>query len=274
MRRRIGLIAGAGDVPRLVLAEVSARGWRAAVAGVRDAADPELAGLADAFAWIAPQDVGGLVEFFRGAGVETVYMAGKVDPRTALETTAAGPETSAVATPPGDRRAGPLLRALINHLAGRGFAVGDPSPFFRRFLCPAGILGRTAPAPGVLTDLAFGWPLARRVADEEIGQTLVVKDGVVVAVEGLEGTDRTILRAGELAGPGTVVLKVGRRRQDPRVDLPAVGLTTVRGLVAVRAAALCIEAGVVPFFQKEEALALSDANGLAVIARPGEDRIP
>jgi DUF1009 family protein len=266
MGRRIGLIAGGGDIPRIVLEDIRGRGWSAAVAAVQGAADPELAGLAEAFAWVVPPDVAGLVAFFRREKVATVYMAGKVDPALALATQGAGPGAAALAA---DRRAGPLLGVLIDHLAGQGIEVGDPSPFYERFLCPAGVLGRTVPGPAVLADIAFGWPLARRVADEEIGQTLAVKAGVVVAVEGLEGTDLAVRRAGELAGPGIVVLKAGRRRQDPRIDLPAVGAGTVRGLVRARAAALCIEAGVVPFFQKDEALALADANGLAVLARAG-----
>lgn len=267
MGRRIGVIAGSGAVPRLVLEDVLARGWRAAVAAVRGEADPSLAGLADGFDWISPWDVAGLVDFFRRAGVETVFMAGKVDPRAALEKTDADHSSLELAAKAGDLRAGPLLRVLIEHLAGQGFEVGDPSLFFEHFVCPEGILTRTEPDRRVIGDIEFGWPLARRIADEEIGQTVIVKGGTVVAVEGMEGTDGAVLRAGELAGPGTVVLKAGRRRQDPRIDLPAVGIGTVRSMIQARAAALCIEAGVVPFFQKEEALDLADANGLAVLAR-------
>jgi len=109
--------------------------------------------------------------------------------------------------------------------------------------------------------------LARSIADLDIGQTIVVKDKAIVAVEAMEGTDETIRRAGRLAGPGIVAIKVGRTRQDMRIDVPAVGLETMRVLVAVHGAALVFEAGRVPFFQKEEALALADANGIAVLAR-------
>jgi DUF1009 family protein len=89
----------------------------------------------------------------------------------------------------------------------------------------------------------------------------------VVAVEGMEGTDETILRSRRLAGPGTVALKVGRTCQDMRLDVPAVGLQTVQALVRAEAAGLCFEAAATPFFQKDEALAMADANGLAVMAR-------
>jgi DUF1009 family protein len=109
--------------------------------------------------------------------------------------------------------------------------------------------------------------LAKTLADADIGQTLVVKDRAVVAVEGMEGTDETIRRGALLAGDGVVVLKTGRTRQDMRIDVPMVGRETVRTLVNVRAAALVIEADRVPFFQKEEALETAGRAGLAVLVR-------
>lgn len=267
MGRRIGLIAGSGAIPRFVLDDVRARGWNAVVAAVRGEADPDLAGLADAFEWIAPWNISGLVRFFRGARVKTIFMSGKISPRTALESAGAEAAVLDLLGQAGDRTPGALLRLLIDFLAGQGFEVGNPNVFFERLLCPEGLLSRTEPSRAVLEDIDFGWPLARRIADEEIGQTLVVKDKAIVAVEGMEGTDRAVLRGGELAGGGTVVLKAGRRHQDPRIDIPAVGIGTVLSLVEARSAALCIEAGTIPFFQRDEALALADANGIAVLAR-------
>ncbi len=108
--------------------------------------------------------------------------------------------------------------------------------------------------------------MVRTLADLDIGQTLVVKDRAVVAVEGMEGTDETVRRAAALAGPGVVVLKAARTRQDPRVDLPMVGLETVRTLVEARAAALVVEAGRVPF-SKGEARAAAAAPEVALIGR-------
>ena len=268
MGRRIGIIAGSGAIPRLVLEDVRGRGWSAAVAALPGEADPGLAGLADAFAWIDPRDIGRFAAFFREARAGTIFLLGKLDPRMALEEADAEGEVRELLARAGGRTPGALLRAVIDELSGRGLDVGDPRLFFEPYQCAAGVLTRTVPAPAVEADIAFGWPLARMIADGEIGQTLVVKGGTVVAVEGLEGTDRAIVRGGRLAGPGTVVLKAGRRRQDPRIDLPAVGLETVRSLIEARAAALCIEAAVVPFFQREEALALADASGIAVLARP------
>jgi hypothetical protein len=118
-----------------------------------------------------------------------------------------------------------------------------------------------------MEDIEFGWAQAKVVADLDIGQTVVVKDKAIVAVEGMEGTDETIKRAGRLAGEGVVAIKVGRTQQDMRIDVPAVGLETMRSLAIVRAAALSFEAQKVLFFDKEEALALADANRISVIAK-------
>ena len=96
---------------------------------------------------------------------------------------------------------------------------------------------------------------------------MVVKNRAVVALEGMEGTDETIKRGGQLAGEGTVVVKVGRSSQDPRIDLPAVGLSTVENLIRVRGIALVIEAEKVLFFQKEEAIALADSRDISIIAK-------
>ena len=116
-------------------------------------------------------------------------------------------------------------------------------------------------------DIAFGWEMARNIADSDIGQTVVVKDRAIVAVEGMEGTDETIKRGGRLAGKGTTVVKVSRMSQDPRIDLPAVGLATVQSLVAAKSSVLCFEAGQMPFFQRQEAVCLADAQGIAIIAK-------
>jgi DUF1009 family protein len=116
-------------------------------------------------------------------------------------------------------------------------------------------------------DITFGLRVAKNIADLEIGQTVIVKKGAIIAVEGIEGTDEAIRRGGELAGPDIVVAKVGRTSQDMRVDVPAVGLSTIKNLVAVKGKALCIEAQKVLFFQKEESISLAQGNNIMILAK-------
>jgi DUF1009 family protein len=119
----------------------------------------------------------------------------------------------------------------------------------------------------VLEDIDFGLGIARQAADLEIGQTLIVRDGAVVAVEGMEGTDRTIQRGGRLVGPGFVVVKAGRTSQNIKIDLPAVGLDTVKTMLRAGGAALGLEAGKIAFFQKQAAVSLADAHGASIVVR-------
>jgi DUF1009 family protein len=267
MGRRIGLIAGSGRFPLQALAGARAGGYDCVVAGIRGEAAPELKAAADAFEWVGPAELDKLVSFFKSHGVEDIVLVGKVEPRTLLRRDLRDEDLARLLAQMKDRTPTTVLRSLFELLTAQGLRVMDPSFLLVPYLAAPGRLSRTEPAPAVLADADFGWRLARAAADLEIGQTVAVKDGTIVAVEGMEGTDEAIRRAGRLAGEGIVVVKAARSRQDMRVDVPAVGLETVRTLVGVRGAALVFEASAVPFFQREEALALADANGLAVLAR-------
>jgi DUF1009 family protein len=267
MGLRIGIIAGAGRFALQAIERAKARGYVCVVAGIRGEALPELKIAADVFEWIGPTELEKLITFFKSQGVTETVFVGKVEPRTLVRRDGFDEGMSRLLSQVKDKTPTTILRTLIEVLTARGIRVKDPSFLLEPFLCPSGRLSAAAPPASIEEDAAFGWALARSVADLDIGQTIVVKDKAIVAVEGMEGTDETIRRAGLLAGPGIVALKVGRTRQDMRIDVPAVGLETMRALVAVHGAALVFEAGRVPFFQKEEALALADANGIAVLAR-------
>jgi hypothetical protein len=162
-----------------------------------------------------------------------------------------------------------ILEAVFTLLEAQGFRVLNPEFLLAPHFCRPGVLTRAAPSKAVLQDIDFGLKVARLAADMEIGQTVVVRDGVVAAVEGLEGTDRAIRRGGRLAGPGFVVVKAARTAQDMRVDIPAVGLGTVEEISRAGGAALGIEARKVAFFQKEDSIALADSRGLSIAVRTG-----
>ena len=269
MGERIGLIAGAGSFPLLALLEAHPRPAREyarrfdVLGGLRGEARREIGAGAEAVDWFSGAELGRLIAFFKDKGIRRVLMAGKIDPRVVFSAEIPDAAAQAFLAKTPDHTASGLIGALIEFLAGEGLSVMDPAAWLAPFFCAAGPL-----TAGVLADIEFGWARARRLADEDIGQTLVVKDRAVIAVEGLEGTDETIKRAGRLAGTGIVVLKAARTGQDMRIDVPAVGAETLRSLVRVGAAALCFEAGRVAFFDRDESLALAEANRIAVLARP------
>lgn len=267
MGLRIGIVAGSGRFALQALEGAKARGYTCVVAGVRGEALPELKVAADAFEWVGPTELEKLITFFKSQDITETVFVGKVEPRTLVRRDGLGEEMSRLLAPMKDKTPTTVLGTLIEVLTSRGIRVKDPSFLLEPFFCPPGRLSSSSPSASIEEDAAFGWALARSIADLDIGQTIVVKDKAIVAVEGMEGTDEAIRRAGRLAGPGIVAIKVGRTRQDMRIDVPAVGLDTMRVLVGVHGAALVFEAGRVPFFQKDEALALADANGIAVLVR-------
>jgi len=267
MGRKLGILAGSGAFPRLAAAEARRAGYdEIVVAAVRGEADPALAEAADVFESVAPGEVARILTFFKSRGVEEILLAGKVGPRVLLVGEEALDETGRdIVRRLADLGAAALLDVLVGFLAEQGLRVLDPAPFLAPFLCPPGLLTRTPLSGAAEADVAVGRAKAKALADLDVGQTLVLKNRHVVAVEGAEGTDRTILRAGELAGPGTTVLKVARTAQDRRLDQPAVGLDTVRVMVRAGAGALWFEAGL-PIFGKAEAAAEADAHGIAIAA--------
>lgn len=267
MGRRLGIIAGSGEFPFIVLEEARRLGCSCAVAGIRGELRRSLKDRADAFEWIDADGILELVSFFKKSGVREAVFAGKVDHRLSFKKEKFSRASLGLLAQSKERTPVSIMKAIIDFLLREGVQVKDPTPFIASSFCPEGILTETKPSPEIEEDIAYGWRIARSAADLEIGQTVVVRDKAVVAVEGMEGTDEAIKRGGRLAGGGVVVVKVSRSFQDPRVDLPAVGLKTIKSLVEARGRALCIEAHKVPFFQKEKAVSLADANRVSIVVK-------
>lgn len=268
MGQRIGVIAGGGRFVPAAVRELRRSGRPAVVAGIEGEASGRLVRTASLFQWINIGDLPGVVSFFRENDVDSVVLLGKVHHATVTGAERFGHDPRRFLDGLPDDSATVLLRAAVGFLEAQGLRVIDPGPFLEPFLCGPGRLTRTAPTDAAEADIAFGLPLARRLADLDIGQTLVVKRRAVIAVEGMEGTDAAIRRGARLAGAGFTVVKAGRSVQDMRLDVPAVGLDTVRSVVRAGGAALALDAGKVVFFQKSEALELAERHGLAVVARP------
>ncbi|MFC2165158.1 LpxI family protein, partial [Acidobacteriota bacterium] len=260
MGTRLGIICGAGDFPFFVCEEANKRGNICVIAAVKGFANPSLEDRADIFRWFGLDDIFALVSFFKENDVHEALFAGKIDPRVIYAKENLPSDAVAMMEKGKDKSPTSLLNMAIGFLGSQGITVIDPSPFLGSAFCEAGFLTEIKNPGGLEVDIEYGWTVARQIADLDIGQTVVVKDKAIVAVEGMEGTDEAIKRGGLLAGDGTTVVKVSRTHQDPRVDLPAVGLDTVQSLIEAKSAVLCVEANRVAFFQKEEAIALADSH--------------
>jgi DUF1009 family protein len=264
----LGLIAGDGDFP-LEIARAARRGGRRIHAvGFHGLTRTELDAVADEITWLHLGEVGALLDELRGAGVADVVMAGTVD-KTHLHGVGGGLHLDArarslLAELP-DHRDASILGLLAGALEESGMALRSQAEWVPHLVLGEGALGALSPTQAQWRDIRTGWPIARRNAADEVGQCVVVKDGAVVAVEAMEGTDATIDRAAGLAGAGTTVVKAARPRQDPRFDLPVIGAGTLGRLIDARAGALAVEAGTTVVLDREEVIHLADQHGIALV---------
>jgi len=267
MGKRLGIIAGSGEFPFLAAEDAGKKGYTCFVAGLTGETNPRFSEIPAHMEWFSLSELDGLISYFKRNKVSDVIWAGKIRPDWLYKT--GGRE----GVPPAFRikleEAAPsrILESAVEFLAVQGIRILDPTPFLTAHFCPPGAMTAAGVSASVAENADYGWAIARSLADLDIGQVVIVKNKSVIAVEGVEGTDAAIERAGRLAGPGTVAVKVSRTRQDPRIDVPAVGLDTVRALAAAGSAAMCLEAGKVAFFQKAESIALADSRGICLWGR-------
>jgi len=265
--KKLGIIAGSGEVPLFIFKEIERLGYFCQVAGIEGDADSSLSDSLEKIQWFKISQIENIIQYFKKDDIHEILFAGKIDHRRIYQDQGFSAVLLDILSQSEDKSPTSLINLAIDYLSKKGIAVLDPTQFLSSLFIDEGTLSKKKPSFQIEKDIEFGWEKARVLADMDIGQTIVIKDKAVVAIEGMEGTDAAIRRGGKLAGPGTVVIKLSRSKQDPRIDLPAVGISTVRELVDAECAALCVEAHKVAFFQKKEAISLADSKGIVVGAR-------
>ncbi len=262
----LGMIAGNGRFPILAAKEARDEGYRVVVCAIEKEAEPSLEKMADAFTWVKVGELKKLVKFFRSHGVHEAIMAGKVEKvRLFQENVRPDLEMVKVIMKTRDFKDDSLLSGIADYLHSQGIDLMDSTFLMKHALPGPGVLGKRKPAKEVLEDLEFGFRMAKKIAGEDIGQTVVVKKKSVLAVEAIEGTDQTIRRGGVLGDGKVTVVKVAKPAQDMRFDVPAAGLKTIRSLVEAKAAAFGFEAGKTIFLDREEFVRQADEAGIAVV---------
>lgn len=266
MPEKIAIIAGAGQFPLHVAQEAKRQGVQVVVVGLRGWADASLAEAADAYEELAVGQLGRLIEYLKFHQVRHAIMAGKVTKGVLFDERAAfDAVTLEVLSQVREYSVNALLGAIANRLARDGVTLLDSSTFLKEHLCPPGILTSRAPTPAEDEDIRTGLRVAQALASMDVGQTVVVRHRVIVAVEALEGTDAAIRRAHELAGKELVVVKMASPNHDRRFDLPVIGAETVRTLTASGASCLAVEAGMTLLLERTALMASANAAGLSLI---------
>jgi DUF1009 family protein len=271
---RIGLIAGNGRFPFLALRGARSLGHDVTVVAVKEEAFPELERAArEAGAdlhWVSLGHLGKCIKILKAAGIRQAVMAGQVKHAKIFSGIIPDLTLLSVLTKLRARNTDALISAVAEVLQGEGIELLNSTAFLEPLLAKTGVLSRRTPAVEELEDLTFGYRMADAVAALDIGQTIVVKDKAVVAVEAMEGTDAVIHRAGEIAGPGSRIVKVAKPKQDMRFDVPVVGVATIEAMKAAGATAMSIDAGTTLIVDGQKFFDAADAAGIAIVGRAVE----
>lgn len=266
----IGIIAGQGQFPFLVARSVRNAGGITAAIGFKGYTDPSLASEVACWRQIHLGQLNKAITFFKKNNVGTLCFAGGINKPTALsirpDWRAARLLLSALAK--GDNA---LLRIVIAEFEKEGLHVVQGADLVPDLRAPSGVISHRGPSKEEIADLKYGWEIGKTVGALDIGQCVVLKRGVVAAIEAIEGSDAAILRGGSLTGGGAVIVKIVKPGQDERIDLPALGLQTIQTMIQAKAACLGYEAGKTLFFDLEESLRLADAHGLSIVGLTNPD---
>jgi DUF1009 family protein len=262
--KKIGLIAGNGTFPILFAQEAKRQGEQVIAVALKEEADPQLEKSVHAITWLSLGQLGKTIQYFKDQGVTRAVMAGQVKHTQLFRDIVPDLRVTKLLARVVNKKADTLLSAVTGEFESEGIEFLSSTTYLDHLLCPEGPLTSRRPTPEEKNDIVFGLPLARAIAEQDIGQTLIVKDKTVVAVEAMEGTDACIQRAGQVAGPGCVIVKVARPRQDPRFDIPVIGPRTLEAMKVAGATLLALEAHKTLLLEKDQLIKVANAYKLCI----------
>jgi DUF1009 family protein len=272
----VGLLAGSGRFPFAFAEKARSLGLPVVCVGLRGAAAKELAGQVTRFHWSRFGALGRMIRLFKQEGVKTIVMAGKVPKENIIykpwKALTLWPDWRTArwwfSRDRRDNKDDTVLLSIINEFAKDGLRFESALNICPELLVRTGVLTRRHPTISEDVDIAFGWAVAKKMGELDIGQSVALKERSILAVEAIEGTDRAILRAGQLCrAGGFIVVKVAKPQQDMRFDVPTVGTATIETLCKAGGRVLAIEAGKTILLDEKETVALADRYGLTIVAR-------
>jgi UDP-2,3-diacylglucosamine hydrolase len=263
----LGIIAGNGVYPRLLADSARKAGVEKIVAaGFTDETDPLLGQHVDVLEWMRVGQLGRLLKFFRAHEIHHAIMAGQIAPKNLFDLR---PDVKAMLllAKLKRRNAESIFAAIADELAMAEVDLLPATSFLEDSLAHEGLIAGPKLSRREQDDVELGWNVAREIARLDIGQTVIVKNGTIVAVEGLEGTNEAIARAGALARDGAIVVKVAKPNQDMRFDVPVIGVETIRVANDAGVRVIAVEAGKTLFLQRDEIADLARAVSISIVGR-------
>ena len=276
-KKKIGLIAGNGKFPLLVLDAARAAGYEVVVAAIKEEASPEIENRsAVSVHWLSLGELSKLIETFQCEGVSRAIMAGQVKHKQIFSAIRPDWRLAKLLLSLTTRNTDSLLGAVAKVLAEEGIMLENSTSLLEPLLVKSGVLTRRAPAEQERKNIEYGRAVARQVAQHDIGQTVVIAESACVAVEAMEGTDATIERAGEIMrslhgdastlSRALTVVKIAKPNQDMRFDVPVIGVKTIEVMQAAGASCLALDAGRCLLLDGAKIIDAANAAGIAVVA--------
>jgi DUF1009 family protein len=262
----VGLIAGNGQFPILFAKAAKEQGVTVIAVGMDGETEPDIASYVDSYHLVKVGQLGKMIRIFQNASITKAAMAGGV--RKTRLFGGARPDWTALKllAQTAVRKDDGMLRAIAREFESKGIEIIDSTTYMPECLAPEGVLTGHDLDQQALTDLSYGYEVARKIGELDIGQTVIVKAGAVVALEAIEGTDACIKRAGELTERrGGVAVKVAKPEQDMRFDVPAIGVKTIENLATAGITVLGVEAGRTLMLEPQSIIERADALGITIV---------
>jgi DUF1009 family protein len=268
----VGIIAGTGALPLHVATEAADRGLQVVAIGFQGVTNPAIERLAHEIFWLKLGQLEKAIDIFKSRGISQIVMAGKVEKSQLLRPWNLRLDRRAfrVIRSLADLKDDTLLAAIAAEFLKDGIVVDEITSWASKLMAPVGVLTKRAPTEKQWNDISFGRTMARGIGDLDIGQTVVVKNGAVIAVEAIEGTDKAILRAGQLNIGDGVVVKMAKPQQDMRFDVPGVGPSTIDSMIEAKAKVLAVEEGKTMITDYTEMIGKAEKAKIVVVGIPAE----
>lgn len=265
--KRLGLIAGNGKFPILFAREARSLDYKIIAAGIKGDTSLLLKPFVNKLNIFKVGELKRLFSYFEAEKVNQVVMAGQVNPENLFsENVVLDEEFKDLFNAIRDRKADTIFSAVADKLKEHNIELIDSTFLIKNHLAPQGTLTRRAPTLEQLADIEFGRQIAKTMGGIDVGQTVVIKEKAIVAIEAMEGTDKTILRGGSIAKDGAVVVKMSKPHQDLRFDVPVVGPRTIQHMTKARCKCLAIESGKTIMIDQERTVQLADRAGICIVA--------
>ena len=264
--KRIGIVAGNGDLPIIASCVAKREGYQVYLCAIVGETNPSVEKEVDKIKWVKMGELKKLSHFFIENNVKDICFEGKIT-KTSIFSGSIKPDLDMIMlfTKLKNRKDDTILGAICDYLEKKGLIVIDSTRFLKDILLADGLYTKKKISKNEYADIEFGWHLAKESARLDIGQSVIVKNKAVLAVEAIEGTDEAIKRGGRLGKAGSIVVKVEKPKQDMRFDVPAIGPRTIETMAEVKARVLAFEAGKTIFINKEKTVSLANKNGISII---------